>query len=200
MDQQEDTTNPRLDLGCLLRSEAVGDAETRKQLLAQLYRELRTLAHRQLSGGSGRRSDRTLCTTALVHEAFLRVASQRDVSFEDRGHFLGYAAHAMRSVVIDEARRQQAEKHGGRMTRVQWSDEANDGGIGPEQLIELDHALKRLAAVDQRLSDIAELRIFGGLSQVECSQILGISPRTAARLWRKTRAMLGGLLVPDSES
>lgn len=200
MDHQEETTNPRLDLRRLLQSAESGDADTREQLLSQLYRELRALAHRQLGKGPTRQADRTLCTTALVHEAFLRVASQRDVSFEDRGHFLGYAAHAMRSVVIDEARRQQAEKHGGGLTRVQWSDESGEGGISPEQLIELDHALKRLARVDQRLSDIAELRVFGGLSQVECSQILGISPRTVARLWRKTRAMLGSLLVPDSEA
>ncbi len=198
MDRQEETTNPRMELGRLLHSAEVDDADTRGQLLSQLYRELRALAHRQLASGPARHADRTLCTTALVHEAFLRVASQRDVSFEDRGHFLGYAARAMRSVVVDEARRQQADKHGGRLTRIQWSDETNEGGIRPEQLIELDDALKRLARVDQRLSDIAELRVFGGLSQVECSQILGISPRTAARLWRKTRAMLGGLLMPES--
>jgi len=199
MERQEETTNPRLDLGRLLHSAEPDDADTRERLLSQLYRELKALAHRQLSSGSSRNADRTLCTTALVHEAFLRVASQRDVSFEDRGHFLGYAARAMRSVVIDEARRQQAEKHGGRLTRVQWLDETSEGGISPEQLIELDDALKRLARVDQRLSDIAELRVFGGLSQVECSQIIGISPRTAARLWRKTRAMLGSVLVPESK-
>lgn len=198
MEGHEETTNPRLNLGRLLQSAEVDDADTRDQLLSQLYRELRTLAHRQLSSGPGRQTDRTLCTTALVHEAFLRVASQRNVSFEDRGHFLGYAARAMRSVVIDEARRQQADKHGGRLTRIQWSDETTEGGIRPEELIELDNALKRLANFDQRLSDIAELRVFGGLSQVECSQILGISPRTAARLWRTTRAMLGSLLAPES--
>lgn len=200
MDRPEETTNPRLELGRLLHSTEVDDADTREQLLSQLYRELRALAHRQLSNGSSRGGDRTLCTTALVHEAFLRVASQRDVSFDDRGHFLGYAARAMRSVVIDEARRQQAEKHGGKMTRVQWSDETSQGSIRPEQLIELDNALKCLARVDQRLSDIAELRVFGGLSQVECSQILGISPRTVARLWRTTRAMLGSMLEEDSDA
>jgi len=198
MERQEETTNPRLDLDRLLHSGELDDADVREQLLSQLYRELRALAHRQLASGASRHSDRTLCTTALVHEAFLRVASQRDVSFEDRGHFLGYAARAMRSVVIDEARRQQADKHGGRLTRVQWSDATSEDGISPEQLIELDDSLKRLAKVDQRLSDIAELRVFGGLSQVECSQILGISPRTAARLWRKTRAMLGSVLAPES--
>lgn len=198
MERQEVTTDPRLDLGRLLHSVEDDDADTRDELLSQLYRELRALAHRQLARGSVRQADRTLCTTALVHEAFLRVASQRDVSFDDRSHFLGYAARAMRSVVVDEARRQQADKHGGRLTRIQWSDETTEGGIRPEQLIELDDALKRLARVDQRLSDIAELRVFGGLSQVECSQILGISPRTVARLWRKTRAMLGSVLVPDS--
>lgn len=199
MARQEETTNPRVDLGRLLDSAEMDDDDTRDRLLSQLYRELRALAHQQLAHDPARRADRTLCTTALVHEAFLRVASQRDVSFEDRGHFLAYAARAMRSVVIDEARRQQTEKHGGCLTRVQWSDETNEGGIRPEQLIELDHALNRLAAVDQRLSDIAELRVFGGQSQVECSQILGISPRTVARLWRTARAMLGSLLVAEPE-
>lgn len=195
---QEETTNPRVDLGRLLNPAGTDNDDTRDRLLSQLYRELRALAHRQLAHDHERRGNRTLCTTALVHEAFLRVASQREVSFEDRSHFLAYAARAMRSVVIDEARRQNAEKHGGCLTRVQWSDETDEGGIRPEQLIELDHALRRLAVVDPRLSDIAELRVFGGLSQVECSQILGISPRTVARLWRKTRAMLGGLVSPES--
>lgn len=199
MERQEETTNPRAGFGRLLKTAGQDDAHDRDQLLPYLYRELRALAHRQLASSRGNRGDRTLCTTALVHEAFLRVASQQDVSFEDRGHFLGYAAHAMRSVVIDEARRQQADKNGGSLTRVQWSDDATEEGITPEQLIALDQALKRLARVDQRLSDIAELRVFGGLSQVECSQILGISPRTAARLWRKTRAMLGSLLVPETD-
>lgn len=199
MARQEEATNPRLDLGRLMPSAEADNADTRNQFLTQLYCELRALAHRQLANGWCQRTDRTLCTTALVHEAFLRVASQRDVSFEDRKHFIGYASRAMRSVVIDEARRQQADKHGGHLTRIQWSDEANEGGILPEQLIQLDHALEHLATLDPRLSDIAELRVFGGLSQIECSQILGISPRTANRLWRKTRAMLGSLLAPQSE-
>ena len=126
---EEEATNPRVDLGRLLDSSEMDDDDTRDRLLSQLYRELRALAHQQLVHDTARRTDRTLCTTALVHEAFLRVASQRDVSFADRGHFLAYAARAMRSVVIDEARRQQTEKHGGCLTRVQWSDETNEGGM-----------------------------------------------------------------------
>jgi RNA polymerase sigma factor (TIGR02999 family) len=198
--QREETTNPRSGLGRWLRASEIGDGGTRDRLLAQLYRELRALAHRQLGNGHGRRTDRTLCTTALVHEAFLRVASSQNLSFDDRGHFLGYAAHAMRSIVVDEARRQQTSKRGGGLTRVQLSDETGREDAHPEQLIALDQALTRLAKIDQRLSDIAELRIFGGVSQIECSQILDISPRTAQRLWRKSRAMLASLLVADSEA
>jgi len=165
-----------------------------------LYRELRSLASRLLARRGREQKDRTLCTTALVHEAFLKLAAQQDISFADRSHFLAYFARAMRSVVVDEARRRQTQRKGGGWQRVQWSDEFEGSGTAPEHLIALDQALERLAAVDQRLSDIAELRIFGGLGQNECSQALGVSQRTAARFWRKARAMLGSeMVVSDPE-
>lgn len=181
----------------LLRAAGDGDPDARDRLMPQLYGELRMLAHRQLS--DNRPADRTLCTTALVHEAFLRMASQQDISFQDRAHFLGYAACAMRSVVVDQARRQRAERHGASMTRVSWSDQASERGARPEQVLALDQALQRLAKVDRRLADVAELRVFGGLTQEECSQVLDVSPRTVARIWRKARAMLGGLIAVESE-
>lgn len=171
----------------LLQAAGAGDDSAREELLGHLYRELHALAHRQLRG----RGSHTLCTTALVHEAFLRLAAQENVTFRNRSHFLGYSARAMRSIVVDQARRRKALVHGGDLYRVTWDEAQTGEGASPLEIIALDEALDRLDRADPRLARLAELRIFGGLRPAECSEALDLSERTVHRLWRKARALLG---------
>lgn len=188
----------RTDVTRLLHAAGSGDTQARAELLSVVYQELHALARRQLLGGRDNR--RTLCTTALVHEAFLRLAAQQNVGFEDRAHFLGYCAQVMRSIVVDQARRQQAEKRGGNLTRVQFGDEYRNSGAGPEQVMALEQALDQLEDVDPRLARVTELRVFGGLNFDECAVALDVSRRTAQRDWRRARAMLGAVLAREHEA
>lgn len=177
------------DINGLIEAASAGDESARDQLLPQLYGELHALAHRQLR--RGRSANATLCTTALVHEAFLRLAAQENVTFRNRSHFLGYAARVMRSIVVDQARRRGAAVRGGDLHRVTWTEEHSGAGATPEEVIALDEALGHLHRVDPRLARLAELRIFGGLRPVECGEVLNLSERSIHRLWRKARALLG---------
>lgn len=179
----------------LLNAATDGDQAAREALLPHLYRELHALAHRQLARGRGGRH--TLCTTALVHEAFLRLANQQDISFEGRAHFLAYCSRVMRSIVVDQARRQAAGKHGGQLTRIEWREDHDDQGAGPDQVLALDQALDHLKAINPRLARVTEMQVFGGLNSVECGVVLGVSERTVKRDWRKARAMLAALLASE---
>lgn len=181
-----------IEINHLLDAARAGDDGSRDALLPILYRELHALAHRQMLKRSGSRG--TLCTTALVNEAFLRLAHRQNISFENRAHFLAYAARVMRSIVIDTLRQQQSERRGGDYTRIEWCDQGESASPGPEQVLALDQALNQIEAVDPRLVRITELRVFGGLSVEECSEALGLSPRSCNRYWRRARAMLGTLL------
>ncbi|MGB8715335.1 MAG: ECF-type sigma factor [Rhodanobacteraceae bacterium] len=182
----------------LLQAAQGGDNAAREALLPHIYRELHALAHRQLSGG--RRGGHTLCTTALVHEAFLRLADQQAVSFADRAHFLGYCSRVMRSIVVDQARRQASNKRGGQLTRIEWREGHVDHSARPEQVLALDQALDRLKAIDPRMAKVTEMQVFGGLKSAECGVVLGISERTVKRDWRKARAMLAALLAGESDT
>lgn len=179
-------------INALLEAASEGDESARQQLLPHLYRELHALAHRQLRRGNG--GDGTLCTTALVHEAFLRLSAQEHVTFRNRAHFLGYSARVMRSIVVDQARRRKAAVHGGDLYRVTWNEEHSESGATPLEIIALDEALDQLDRADPRLARLAELRIFGGLKPAECSEVLDLSERSIFRLWRKARAVLGAQL------
>lgn len=182
----------------LLQAAGSGDGDAREELLAVLYKELHALARRQMLRVRG--GQQTLCTTALVHEAFLRLAAQQNIGFEDRAHFLGYCARVMRSIVVDQARRQQAEKRGGNLTRVQFGDEHENFGAGPEQVMALEQALGTLEDADPRLVQVTELRVFGGLNFDECAVAMDVSRRTAQRDWRRARAMLGTILAREPGS
>lgn len=176
----------------LLQAARDGDDDAREKLLPYLYRDIHAPAHRELVRNRG--GQRTLCTTALAHEVFLRLASQQNLGFRDRAHFLAYYAWVMRTILIDQARSRQANKGGGGFTRVQWDEERAGGGATPEQVLALDEALTRLQDAEPRLAPITELRVFGGLKFVECASVLDVSERTAHRSWRQARAMLGAIL------
>jgi RNA polymerase sigma factor (TIGR02999 family) len=165
-----------------------GDAATASQLLPLVYDDLRRLAAHRLAHET---PGQTLDPTALVHEAYLRLmGDQAEVSWDNRGHFFAAAAEAMRRVLIDRARRKRALKRGGDLTRRQL-DEAELLAPEPrEDLLALDEALTQLAATDGTAASLVQLRYFGGLSIPEAAQVLGISSRTADRVWAYARAWL----------
>lgn len=169
----------------LLNRARAGDAAAGDRAYALVYEQLHSAAHRQLR----RRRDRTLCTTALVSEAWLKLA-QANVDARDREHFLALASRAMRMIVIDQARRSLAEKRGGDFLRVTLTANLAEDERGAEELLALDDALGRLAEADPRLAQVVELRYFGGLTETEIAPLLGVTDRTVRRDWRKARAFL----------
>ena len=176
------------DVTLLLQAVRAGDARAFERVWVLLYDELRALARRQLRReGDGQ----TLQATALVHEAYLKLASGADA--KDRTHLIGIAARAMRQVLVDEARRRQASKRGGGWARTTLSGAADVLGVDPEQLLALDAALNKLEA---RQRQIVEWRYFGGLEESEIAELLGVSDRTVRREWVKARAWLYRELYP----
>lgn len=183
------------DVEQLLNGADHGDELARRELVSRLYAELRGVARRQLLGSG---ANRTLNTTALVHETFLRLARLEKVQFSSRSRFLAYSARVMRNVLIDEARQKSADKHGGHLKRVEWSDETRQDAMSPEQLLELDQALTELERADDQLARVIELRIFGGLSAEECAEAMEVSVRTVHRYARTARAILAPILRTSS--
>lgn len=170
----------------LLRAAQDGDAQALEQVLARVYERLRQLARRQLAVDRGAQ---TLCTTALVHEAFVGLIERGQLSFEDRGRFFAYAATAMRNALIDRVRR--------RSTRERHADAvaaAESGADNALDLAALDQAFARLQALDPRLARIAELRLAAGFSSPEIGAMLGVTDRTVEREWLKARAFLSACL------
>jgi len=171
----------------LLKAWSEGDQTALEQLVPLVDVELRQLAHHYLRH---ERPGHILQTTALVNEAWIRLIDWPDVSWQNRAHFIGLAARQMRYVLIDEARRQQAQKNGGNAVQVSL---ANAGGIVQEKgadLVALDDAQKELATFDERQSKIVELRFFGGLSLEETGAVLNISSRHVQREWKLAQAWL----------
>jgi RNA polymerase sigma factor (TIGR02999 family) len=178
------------DLAVLLRAARAGDRGAADQLFATLYEDLKRLARAQL--GRSRRRDGTLATTALVHEAYVRLVEPQGLAAEDQAHFFNLAARVMRHVVIDFARRRSAAKRGAAL-RVSWPEgfdpAAEEPHMGPDVLA-LDAALARLERESPRLAQLVELRFFGGLALEEIAPVLKVSDRTLKRDWRKARAFL----------
>jgi RNA polymerase sigma factor (TIGR02999 family) len=171
----------------LLHAWRGGDAAAEERLLALLYRELRAMASRRLRR---ERPGATLETTALVHETYLRLVDQRRVEWRDRGHFLALAATSMRRVLIDRARARSAGKRGGGAPPLTLGD-AGDLGIDPAlEILEVDEALRRLAAAYPRPARVVELRFFGGLELEEIGAVLEVTERTVQRDWAFARAWL----------
>ncbi len=176
----------------LLAAARSGDADAADRLAALIYGELRVLARRCLRD---RGAANTLSTTALVHEAYLRIGGAGDAEFADRTHFFAYAAQAMRRILVDHARRAQADKRGGRAVHVGIDEVALPLAVPPEQVVALDQVLTRLQELDARLARIVEMRVFGGLDVNEVAAVLELSERTVKRDWRKARALLGAWLA-----
>ena len=177
----------RADVTQLLHEFTAGEQEALEELLPLVYERLRHLARMQLSG---ERSDHTLRTTALVHEAYLKLVRHHDVDWQDRAHFFAVASRAMRQVLIEYARGKAAQKRGGGAHRLSL----NEVTLRPEEradaLVALDEALTRLKDVDERQSRVVEFRFFGGLSVEEAAVILDVSPSTVKRDWRTAKAWL----------
>jgi RNA polymerase sigma-70 factor, ECF subfamily len=163
------------------------DREALNRLVALLYDELRKLAARQCRNGV--RSN-TLGPTALVHEAYLRLAAQAGLRIESRGHFFHIAAQVMRCVLVDRARARFAAKRGGNLPPVPLDSLQIGSPIPDREMLALDDALRSLEKVDPQKSRLVELRFFAGLSVEEAAEILGISPRTAAREWLVAKTWL----------
>jgi RNA polymerase sigma factor (TIGR02999 family) len=163
-----------------------GDAQAYRALLPAVYEELRRIAHRHLHR---ERPDHTLQTTALIHEAYLRIAAGDGAKIRDRIHFVALSSRLMRQVLVDHARGRQAEKrHGGlRVTLSEAQDVTQDSEI---DVLFIDEALRRLAALDPQQADVVELRFFGGMSIPETSEALNVSTATVKRDWATARAWL----------
>ena len=177
-----------------------GAPEAVDRLLPLVYAELRRIAHRQLAAEA---PGHTLSTTALVHEAYLRLADQSRAEWVDRQQFLAVAARTMRRVLVDYARRHWAQRRGGGAHRhpVALEDAEDAGALAvasrADELLALDEALERLAAVDERLARVVECRFFGGLTEPETAEALGVSPRTVGRDWLMAKAWLYRALHDD---
>ncbi len=181
---------PPEEVTALLAAARDGDRAARDRLFALVYDELKRIARRQLAGTG---LDGTLATTALVHEAYLRLAGPAaGPGFKDRVHFFAVAARAMRQILIDHVRSRQAAKRGGGAVLV----ELDTGWMGEQpstdaaELLALDEALTRLERLSPRLGQVVELRFFGGLTFPEIGEAMALSDRTVERDWRKARAFL----------
>jgi RNA polymerase sigma factor (TIGR02999 family) len=173
----------------VLHAIAQGDPQAASQLLPLVYDELRQLAAHRLAE---QEPGQTLQPTALVHEAYLRlVGDPEGRDWDNRGHFFAAAAEAMRRILVENARRKGRHKRGGGLNRLDL-DAAEQLAVPEvrEDLLALDEALTRLAATDAQAAQLVQLRYFGGLSIPEAARALGVSPRTADRLWAFARAWL----------
>ena len=173
------------DVTCLLDAAAAGDPKAAAELLPLVYDELRKLAAARLAHEA---PGQTLDATALVHEAYLRLAG--DQPFDHRGHFFAAAAEAMRRILVERARRKKAGKHGGGWKRHDANDVPVAAPEPPEDLVALDEALDRLADLDPTKAELVKLRYFAGLTIEQAADALGISPATAKRYWAYSRAWL----------
>jgi RNA polymerase sigma factor (TIGR02999 family) len=178
---------PPQDVSRLLIAWSNGDEEALEQLMPLVYEELRRLAHRHL----GReRAGHTLQTTALVHEAYLRLVDQKEVRWQNRAHFFAVAAQMMRRILVDYARSRRFAKRGGGAQPVSLDEAMVVSNERAADIVALDEALNALAEFDERKSRMVELRFFGGLSIEETAEALRVSPGTVMRDWTLAKAWL----------
>lgn len=182
---------PEPEVTLLLNAAADGDKAAADRLLPLVYEQLRRAAERHLAG---EREGHTLSATAVVHEAYLRLLGPRQVPWRGEGHFYAAAAEAMRRILIDHARARKARNGGGPQRSPLRLDEIGDladlAAADSEQIVAVDAALARLEAEDPEAAAMVRLRFFAGLGVDQAAEALGISPRTAARVWTYARAVL----------
>ncbi len=190
---------PGVDTGVtqLLAAHRDGDRHALDRLMPLVYDDLRRLARIQLRR---RRPEESLDTCGLVHEAYLRLVDQTCADWRDRGHFFAVSAIAMRQIVVDHARRRRRAKRGGQNVIVGLDETNEPASLEAERILELDQALERLAAVDERQARVVECRYFAGLTDEETAAALGLSVRTAQREWFKARAWLRAALAGWNET
>jgi RNA polymerase sigma factor (TIGR02999 family) len=169
----------------LLAGVRVGSEESWHRLFDVVYADLRRIARRHLGG----QQTGTLGTTALVNEAYLRLAGSGG-PWEDRAHFFAVASRAMRQILVSNARRRLAQKRGGGAGDVELQDHHAPDDPRVLEILQLDEALTRLAGLNERLARVVELRFFGDLSEEETAEVLGVTQRTVRRDWRKARLFL----------
>jgi RNA polymerase sigma factor (TIGR02999 family) len=180
------------DITQLLVQAKGGDSAAIDALFAELYPQLRRMAHARLASG-GRHT--MLETSALVHECYVKFADAGRLSVNDRAHFLAYTATAMRSIIVDFARGRLRERRGGDAVHQTLNTEVVEGlPAGDEQIVEVHEALQQLAQRDPRLVQVVELRYFVGLSEQEIAEVLGVTERTVRRDWEKARLLLADAL------
>jgi RNA polymerase sigma-70 factor, ECF subfamily len=171
----------------LLQAWSRGDASAFDKLVPLVYRELRALAGRYMRN---ERPDHTLQPTSLVNEAYLRLIDVKRVPWQNRAHFFAVAANTMRRILVEFARKRHRRKRGGDRTLIAIDDAPDTGQARSADLVAVDDALIALAAIDLRMSQVVELRFFGGLTVAETADTLNISPETVMRDWKTAKAWL----------
>jgi len=174
------------DMSTMLAASRRGDPDACAQAFEAAYAELRRLARGQLRR---LRPGQTLTTTALVHEAFVKLV-QSPLNTQDRAHFLALAARAMRQILVDYARRRGSLRRGGDQRPVTFDGDSIPAETIAAEMLGIDRALTRLASLDERLAAVVEGRFFGGMTEEEVAEALGITARTVRRDWEKARAFL----------
>ena len=175
-------------ISTLLRAHRGGDREALDRLMPLVYQDLHRMARRQLAGDGGR--GRTLDTTGLVHEAYVRLAESTRAAWEDRGHFFAVSARAMRQIVVDYARERGAAKRGGGIRPETLDDESAAVESRAAEILAVDEALAGLGGLDPVLPRLVECRFFAGLTEEETAEALGLPLRTVQRDWARARAWL----------
>lgn len=178
---------PSHDVTRILRAWSDGDRGALDELIPLVYEELRRQAARYLRH---ERRDHTLQTTALIHEAYVRLVDQKDVRWQNRAHFFGVAAQLMRRILVDHARKNRALKRGGPADNLPLEEAATVSAGTDVDLVVLDEALTKLAAMDERKSRVVELKYFGGLTAEEAAEVLRVSPATIRHDWTLAKAWL----------
>jgi RNA polymerase sigma factor (TIGR02999 family) len=178
---------PSAEITSLLLAWSQGDESAMDKLMPLVYNELRRLAHRQMAD---ERSEHTLQTTELVHEAYLRLVDSQLRGWDSRTHFFAVWAQAMRRILVDWARSRRARKRGSGMPLLELQEEFAIASGRGNDLVAIDDALTALAAIDQRKSQVVELRFFGGLNVKETAETLKVSEETVHRDWRLARSWL----------
>lgn len=189
------------DITQILSNARQGDRDAIGQVFDRVYAEVRRIAQAEMRRV---KPTETMNTTAVVHEAYLKLVTASGIPWEDRAHFFAVAATAMRHVLVDHARRASAGKRGGGDRGIPLDEVDSGAGISVDQdpyhLLALDGALTQLSTIDDRLGRIVDLRYFAGLSVNEVAQVLGIAERTVKRDWRRARAYLLAALLDEKPS